>query len=257
MTQWFVLFKKEWLEMTRNYKLLWLPLVFILFGILQPVTSYYLPVILETTGDLPEGTVMDIPLPAAAEVLVGTLGQYSQLGVLILTLAFMGVIAGERSSGVQEMILVKPVSYLNYITSKWASMSILGLGSLLLGMISSAYYTHLLIGEVRIVDAANGTLVYAVWLLFLLTVTIFFSSFLKSSGLVATFTIVIAIGLSALTSLLGKWMTWSPGKLTGHAASFITSGNAGDAFLLSLFMTFGFILILLWGSVNLLKRVQN
>ena len=257
MTQWLVLFKKEWLEMTRNYKLLWLPLVFILFGILQPVTSYYMPVILESAGDLPEGTVIDIPLPTSAEVLVGTLGQYSQLGVLILTLAFMGIIAGERSSGVQEMILVKPVSYLNYVTAKWASMSILGLGSFLLGMVSSAYYTYLLIGDVEVGDAVNGTIVYGVWLLFLLTLTIFFSSFLKSSGLVAAVTIGIAIGLSALTSLLSKWMTWSPGKLSGHAASFITTGSAGDAFLLSLFITFGIIIILLWGSVHLIKKVQN
>src|SRR5690606_11651471 len=109
-----VLFKKEWIEMTRNFKILWIPLVFILLGIMQPVTSYYLPEIIKAAGELPEGAVFEIPMPTPQEVLVQTFGQYSQIGILVLVLAFMGIVAAEKNSGVSDIILVKPVSFANY-----------------------------------------------------------------------------------------------------------------------------------------------
>lgn len=44
------MYNKEMLEMWRSFKWLWVPLVFILLGIMQPVTTYYLPQILEMAG---------------------------------------------------------------------------------------------------------------------------------------------------------------------------------------------------------------
>lgn len=245
MSQWFVLFKKEWVEMSRNFKLLWMPLVFILLGIMQPVTSYYLPQILEAAGELPEGAVMEIPVPSSPEVLVGTLGQYSQIGVLVLALGFMGIIAGERSSGVVGMILVKPVSFTSYITAKWLSAVLLTGISFFLGMIASWYYTNLLIGDIAFSTLLNGSLVYFVWLAFLVTVTVLFSSFLKSSGIVAFVTIVSALLLSAITSLLSKWMTWSPANLSSHSYSIFMTDSVGDHFALALTVSLALVIGLL------------
>lgn len=49
-----VLYRKEMLEMTRSYKLIWIPVVFIILGIMQPLTTYYLPEILKASGDVPQ-----------------------------------------------------------------------------------------------------------------------------------------------------------------------------------------------------------
>ena len=182
MKQWGVLFRKEWVEMLRNYKLVYIPLVFILLGILQPVTSYYMPQIIDKAGNLPEGTVIEIPVPTSGEVLVQTLGQYGQMGALIIILSFMGIIAAERSSGVAGLILVKPVSFVSYITSKWVSASIITAVSYLLGMLASYYYTILLIGDIEFLIFLKGTLVYGLWLILLVSFTIFFSSFMRGSG---------------------------------------------------------------------------
>ena len=70
MTQWTVLYRKEMTEMARNYKILWIPIVFILLGVMQPVSSYYMPEILDTFGGLPEGTILEMPTPTGAEVLM-------------------------------------------------------------------------------------------------------------------------------------------------------------------------------------------
>jgi ABC-2 type transport system permease protein len=43
MSQFLVLFRKEMLELWRSYKWLWVPLVFLFLGIIQPAATYYLP----------------------------------------------------------------------------------------------------------------------------------------------------------------------------------------------------------------------
>ncbi|MEH7224603.1 ABC transporter permease subunit [Bacillus sp. JJ1566] len=245
MRQWSILFKKEWIEMTRNFKILWIPLVFILLGIMQPVTSYYLPEIIKAAGELPEGSTFDIPVPSPQEVLVGTFGQYSQIGILVLVLAFMGIVAAEKISGVSDIILVKPVSFANYITSKWLSIVLMTIGSFLLGIIASWYYTGVLIGDIGFEELMKGSLVYGTWLVFLVTVTLLLSSLFKSNLLVALMSILVAIGLSAITSLLSKWMMWSPARLSTHASSLLLTGSPDKHFTLSLTVSILLILVLL------------
>lgn len=237
MKKWFVLHRKEWLEMTRNYKVIWIPLIFVLFGLMQPITSYYMPEILKNASNLPEGSIIQIPTPTSGEVLVQTLGQFNQMGILVLVLAFMGIVSSERKSGMIKAILVKPVSFSSYITAKWLSAVLLSFGAIFLGMIASWYYTVLLIGDFPFMNLVKGTLLYFIWILFLLTFTVFLSSFLKSSGFVAAFTLLLSILLTLLTSLLEKWMEWSPAQLTNAAASLFISGDIEGPFLLPLITT--------------------
>ncbi len=243
--------------MTRNFKILWIPLVFILLGIMQPVTSYYLPEIIKAAGELPEGAVFDIPVPTPQEVLVQTFGQYSQIGILVLVLAFMGIVAAEKNSGVSDIILVKPVSFANYITAKWVSIAIMTLGSFLLGILASWYYTGVLIGNVEFGELMKGSLVYGTWLLFLVTVTLLLSSLFKSNIFVAFMSLLVAIGLSALTSLLSKWMTWSPARLSTHASSLLLTGSPDKQFALSLTVSLLLILVLLVSSIYLFAKKER
>lgn len=246
MRTWIVLFRKEWLEMTRNYKVIWIPLTFILLGLLQPITSYYMPEILKNASDLPEGTVIKIPLPSSGEVLTQTLGQFNQMGILILVLAFMGIVSAERRSGMVKMILVKPVSYTSYITAKWFSALLLSFGAVFLGMLAAWYYTELLIDDFPFITLLKGTGLYFLWILFLLTLTVFFSSRLKSNGLAAAFTLLFSILLSFSTSLFEKWMKWSPSQLANAASSLFREGKAEGTFLLPLLTTLALTTLLLY-----------
>lgn len=254
MRKWLVLFRKEWLEMARNYKIIWIPLVFILFGLLQPVTSYYMPDILKNASELPEGTIIEIPLPSSGEVLAQTLGQFNQMGVLILVLAFMGIVSAERKSGMIKAILVKPIDYSSYITAKWLSALLLSAVSVALGMLASWYYTELLIGPFPFIDLLKGTGLYFVWILFLVTFTVYLSSLLKSSGLVAAFALLLSILLSLSTSLLGKWMEWSPAQLTTAASSYLVDGSVEGPLLLPLAITGLLVVLFLYLSTTHWQR---
>lgn len=256
MRQWLVIFSKEQKEMLRNYKWIWVPLVFILLGAMQPITSYYLPQILESLGGLPEGAVFEIPMPTGSEVLVATLGQFSQVGILVLILSNMGIVASERSSGAYLMVLVKPVSFGSYITAKWASITLLSLSALFLGYVFAAYYTHVLIGGIVMKDAILGGLVYGLWLTFIMTLVILFSSFMKSNGAVAFLTLGITILLSITSGVLTKILYWTPARLTTHSQALILTGEAGEHFWLVLFVTIGFIALLLFLTLQIFKKKE-
>ncbi len=253
-TKWQVLFGKECLEMVRNYKLVWVPIVFILLGVMQPVTSYFLPEILASAGNLPEGAVIDIPLPSGAEVLSQTLQQYNTLGLLIVALSFMSAISGERSSGTAALMLVKPISHAAFVTSKWAAMAALIVASFAIGYLGAWYYTMLLIGSVDAGLVFGSLLIYCLWLIFLGTLTLLFSSLFKSGAPAAFAALGSAAVLTIASSLWSDALAWSPGMLAGRAYSLLQSGHVDAALWPSIGVTAAAIAAALAAAAGLLKK---
>ncbi len=257
MKQWFVMFKKEAVEMIRNYKWVWIPLVFAIVGLTQPISSYYMPDLMENFGELPEGTVIEIPIPPPGSVMNATLGQFSQIGVLVLVLSSMGAISSERNTGTAGLILAKPVSKVSFITAKWAAAVLIAWLALIFGFAAAWYYTELLIGPVEAGPAVAGFFVYGLFLTFVVTVTIFLSSLMKNSLGIAFLSIGVVLALSILSGVLKTLLFWSPGTLTAHAGSLLETGEAGDHFAAAVTMSSLVIVALLLLAPYLFKRQKH
>ncbi|MBH5320164.1 ABC transporter permease [Paenibacillus sp. GSMTC-2017] len=254
-TRFLVLLRKELLELLRSYKLIWVPLVFIILGIMQPVTNYYMPVILEKAGNMPVGTIIEIPKMSGVQVLTGTLSQFGTIGSLILVLAFMGIVSGERNSGAASMILVKPITFGAYITSKWTSMLIMSWGSLFAGYSASWYYTWQLFEWVDVKPFMTSYVLYSLWFSFVLTIALLFSSMLRSAAGAAFTTLGISILLSLLAGLLPKFLGSSPGALSGYAYEAVSGSISNSSGLgWTIGITLVFIILSLMCSVTLLRR---
>ncbi|GKU76150.1 ABC transporter permease [Paenibacillus sp. L3-i20] len=250
-----VLLRKELLELTRSYKLIWVPLVFILLGIMQPITNYYMPLILEKAGNMPEGTVIDIPKMTGEQVLTGTLSQFGSIGTLVLVLVFMGIVSGERNTGATSMILVKPISFGAYIASKWVSMLILTWGSLFLGYFASWYYTGQLFERVAMAPFLNSYLLYGLWFSFVMSILLLFSSMLRSAAGAAFITLGLSIFLTVLVGLMPKYLEWSPGSLSNYAYEAISGSIAEPTHLIwTIGVTGILVVLLLVCSVGMLRR---
>lgn len=244
MKQWCVLYSKESLEMWRNYKWIWVPLVFLLLGIMQPLSTYYLPEIIESMGGLPEGAVIDIPLASSGQVISETFSQFGTIGILIIVLSTMGVVSSERQSGVATLIMVKPVSSLAYISAKWAGAVTLTLVSFFIGTIGAAYYTEVLFENLQWVDLLKSTLIYGLWLTFVTSLTVLFSTILKGMSPAAFVTLLTVIALTLITSLFDWLMGWSPATLPNHAAAIMMTGDMLGSFVLSAVLTGALIIAL-------------
>lgn len=248
-----VLFQKEWRENTRNFKIVWIPLIFVFFGITEPVTNYYLPQILEAVGNIPEGAMFPLPEFTPAQILIQTMGQYQFIGMLVLVLGFMGTISRERKNGTGTLIYVRPISFLSYFLSKWKVVGIIALGSVWLGLLTSWYYTGLLFGKVDASDffAFAGT--YSVWILFVVSVVLAASSWLPTGG-AAGLSLGLVLIVQIVDSLLGAYWTISPWKLSFYATQWLTDSPDTSNFWWSMIVTLVAIIALIAFGVWMSKH---
>ena len=248
-----VLFQKEWRENTRNFKILWIPLIFILFGITEPVTNYYLPQILEAVGNIPKDAMFPFPEFTPAQILMSTMGQYQFIGMLVIVLGFMGTISRERKDGTGTLIYVRPISFLSYFLSKWKVVGIIVLGSVWLGLLTSWYYTELLFGNVAAADffAFAGT--YSVWIVFVVTVILAASAWLPTGG-AAGVSLGLVLGVQIIDSLLGAYWTVSPWKLSTYATQWLKGSPDLTHFWLSIVVTILAVIAMVAFGVWMSKR---
>lgn len=253
MTNFSVLFQKEWRENVRNFKIFWIPLVFLLIGITEPLMNYYLPQILGAVGNMPDGAVFQLPEFTPEQIIMTTIGQYQFIGMLVVTLGFAGIIARERKNGTATLLYVRPISYFSYVSSKLFIMSIIVIGSVILGILASLYYTYILFGAVD-ASAFIGFLgTYIVWLLFVISIVLF-SSAVFSTGIASAVSLLLVIFAQIIDGLLGAYWTISPWKLPMYAGYVLTGSVDVTPFVWSLVITIIVSVVLIIGAVFFAKR---
>lgn len=231
-----VLFQKEWRENTRNFKILWIPIVFIFFGLSEPLTSYYLPQILEAVGNMPKEAMVAFPEFTPSQVLMATMGQYQFIGMLVLVLGFMGTISRERKNGTGTLLYVRPISYVSYFMSKWIGVVIIALASVWLGLLTSWYYTGQLFGNVPAADFFAFTGTYSVWILFVVTIVLAMSAWLPTGG-AAGLSLALILFVQIVDSLVGTYWTISPWKVSTYAAQWLMDSPDKSDFWWSMCVT--------------------
>ncbi|MWV46809.1 hypothetical protein GRF59_24680 [Paenibacillus sp. HJL G12] len=231
MRQFRLFFRKEMLEMGRSYKWLWVPLVFLMLGVMQPIVTRFMPEILKSAGNMPKGMTITMEPPSGAEVMAQTLSQYNSVGLLILVLSLMTMISGERQSGVSQMIFSKPVSFVSYTAAKWMSMLSLITVSFVLGYAGAWYYTAQMIGPVDAAAAVKAGLFYLLWMWFAGSLTLLVSSLLNPAAGIAFVSLGAALLLSLMYGMIPEYLAWSPGALPQLAITFLQreGGDTGKA----------------------------
>lgn len=252
MTAAWVYYQKELKELARSYKLLWIPVVFLILGIMQPLAYTYLPEILQASGDVPPGLMEAYIVPGASEVMAQTIGQYGTVGMLVLALAAMNSISGERISGRAELIQVRPVSAGQIAAAKWLAQLTLLVLSLGAGVAGAWYYTGVLIGFVPWSGVLASAGYYSLWLLCVVSFTLLCSSFLRGAA-AAGVALLTAAALSVMYQFLPSWASWTPAALTGLSAQAL-SGTGGGELLGPCLSAAVWIIVCVTGSAFFIER---
>lgn len=211
------IFKQEWKESWRNKRLVWVPVALMLLAAMQPLTLYFLPDILASGGNLPEGTVIEIPTPTPAEVLLSVSEQLQQIGLLIVLLSAMHTFSQERALGTLAWLKSLNIPGSRIVVSKWAHYTMLTSLAILLAQGTAAYYTIILFDSFALTDFALSTLLLMLHFIVQLSIFFLFASILES-GLIA---LVLTLGLHFVLSLVlswvdWDWMPWNLGGLSGE-----------------------------------------
>ncbi|PEW84294.1 hypothetical protein CN445_22440 [Bacillus cereus] len=243
-----VLIKKECVQMLRDFKVIWLPVVFIFLGATQPVVTHYLPSILEALGG-GQGITIDSSMTAqkGGEVLASTLGsQFDQLGIMILVISMMGVIQTDKANGMLAFILTRPVTVTSYIGGKIVSNYFMVAFSVTIGYFTSYLYVNYLFTAVPFLHMITGLIFYLIWVLFIVSFTTMISAIFYSQGIIALISIVFLLGCRLIVGLSPIMNQINPASMSKHAMETLVTGLVNSNAISNILLTVFWILLTLF-----------
>ncbi|MDM5332456.1 hypothetical protein QUF56_04385 [Ureibacillus composti] len=246
MSTFTVLSKKEFTQQVRDFKIIWLPLVFILLGLTQPIMMYYLPMILNAVGGV-EGITLDPSLTKVegTEILASTLSsQFDQLGIIILVVALMSIVQNDQANGMMAFILSRPVTVFSYVSSKIVSHYVLVVVSVWLGFTVSYGYANYLFTTIPFTKMFLTILLYSVWLLFVVTLVTMMSTIFNSQAFIAMISLFVLLVLRMIVGLHPIMLLINPAGASVRAASFLSTGEIGDGWLVNILIVFLLVLLM-------------
>ena len=211
-----VLLAKELREQLRTNRLLAVAAVFVLFGIISPLTDRYMKQLFDAIGSESAGMSFVVPPPSLEGAATQILKNLSQFGIICALLLSMGSVAWEKDRGTAGMVLTKPASRAAFLAAKLGAISMtLGIG-VVLGCGLGYVYTLMLYPTTF---ALGGYVAMALLLWWMLVgfaaITVLGSSLTKSAiaaagiGLVA----LLVLGIVGSLPVIGDYMPVSLGKI--------------------------------------------
>ncbi|OGO54447.1 MAG: hypothetical protein A2V85_05105 [Chloroflexi bacterium RBG_16_72_14] len=137
-----VLLRKELVESWRTRRLPVVAVLFVIVGMVSPLTARYLPEIME----LALGDQLTIPMPTptpvmALEQLQKNLGQLGALAAIALA---MGSVAGELDRGTAALVLAQPATRSAFLAAKLVAIGVVLAVSMALASAVAWVYTGVL-----------------------------------------------------------------------------------------------------------------
>ena len=219
-----VLLRKELIEAWRTRRLPLVAILFVLVGLISPLTAKFLPDILKAAlGD--QATGIPIPPPDATQAVVQLLKNLGQLGALAAIAIGMGAVSGELDRGTAALVLAQPVGRTAFLGAKLVAIgAVLAIATGLAVAVAWVYTTILF--EALPVDGwlalfALTWLALVAWGSLTLWASAATGSTTAAAGL--GFVALIVLSLAAAVPALERFL---PAGLSGPAAALSTGATA-------------------------------
>lgn len=202
-----VLLRKELLESWRTRRLPVLAALFLVVGILSPLTARYLN---EIIGLAMGGEPLPIPLPepSAAMALEQLQKNLGQLGALAAIALSMGAVSGELDRGTAALVLAQPATRAAFLGAKLIALALVLLACTALATVVAWVYTAILFEPLPV----GGWLVMAVlsWLALCAWAGLTFLASTATGSTTAAaglgFVALIGLSLLAVVPALDHWL---------------------------------------------------
>ena len=210
-----VLLLKELREQIRTARLVAVSVVFIVFGMLGPVTDRYMKELIDAIGTQSGGFSVQVPPPTLEGALVQITKNLSQFGIICALLLAMGSVAWEKERGTAGMILTKPASRAAFLAAKLAAVSLtLGMATAL-GTGIAYVYTLMLYPTVFPLAGYVAMAALLWWTLVTFTAITLLGSTVTRSAIAAAGVGLVALlvmGIVGALPVIGPYMPSSLGE---------------------------------------------
>ncbi len=249
-----VLLRKELAEAWQTRRLPVVAGLFVLVGMISPLTARYLREIMQAA--LGDQLTVPIPAPTAVMAVEQLQKNLAQLGALAAIALAMGSVAGELDRGTAALVLAQPVTRAAFISAKLAALAIVLAISVGLAAASAWLYTAVLFEPQPIggwlAMTALSWLALCAW-----AAITFLASAATGSTMVAAglgFVALVVISLGAIVPTVDRLL---PTGLTTPAILLASGGSTGvdtGALLTAVAGTVVLIGICLAGAIVAFRR---
>lgn len=244
----FTLVRHEWRRALRT-KRVWIVLAFCLFSaFLDPVSTKFLPKIIEAVGKL---EVVGLPDQSAADALKAYASDSSRLAMLAFALSFMGMATDEfkRDSGAGAFVFTRGVKSSSLVWSKLIVAFGVGWGSFLIGYLVATLISLPLFGSVPVGAVLKSVPLTGLFWLMAAALLVGGGAAFRSA-LAAVATAYGSLFFLSIFELFGVLAAWSPTAL-GTSVGPLAAGEPMASYWRSLLV--GGIcagVIFVWGLVR-------
>lgn len=253
MKAYFAFTKKEFLESLRTYKLLIMFMVFLLFGMLGPITAKLTPKLLETliTG----GIKIIIPEPTAFDSWAQFFKNVSQMGLIVVAILFSGMMANEFNRGTLINVLTKGLKRSTVLLSKFTVASVIWTASYVLCFSLSYVYTAYFWSGDKILNLPLS--ISCLWLfgILLLAVILLGGVIYRNSYGCMLFTGGFVVILSLL-NIVPKFQKYNPIALSSENMSLLTGNTVPKDLTASFIISIAIIILSIITAIRLFNKKQ-
>lgn len=245
--------QKEFLESVRTHKLLIMFLVFMLFGMLSPLTAKLTPKLLESL--ITEGIQITMPEPTAFDSWAQFFKNVSQMGFIVLAILFSGMMANEFNHGTLINILTKGLPRRTVILSKFTMASAIWTVCYLFSFGLSYVYTLYFWSSDEVLNLMLS--VFCLWLFGILLLSVIllggviFRNSYGSLMFVAGFTAILF-----LLNIVPEFQKYNPIALASNNMSLLTGDAVPKDLTVPFILSIGIIIGAIITAIGIFNKKQ-
>lgn len=218
------LWRLEVLRLGRTHRWMVIAGVYLLFGVVGPLTAAYLQDILARFGG--EITII-APDPRPADGIGQFVANASQLGLLAVLVVAAGALAFDARPEAAAFLRTRVTRARDLLVPRYVVSVAAAAGALVLGTATAWLLTAGLIGAVSTSAMLVGTLHGVLYLAFAIAVLAAAAGFTQGQAS-AVFAAIALLVLLPLVGLLPPVKPWLPSELLASVAALVDGRSAGD-----------------------------
>lgn len=237
------LWRLEWLRLMRTKKWVALAAVYVLFGLIGPLSARYIKEILARVGTA-DGTVITVPDPVASDGMVQFVSNAAQIGTLVVVIVAAGALAFDAIPEMGVFLRTRVSPAWRILVPRLVVSFLAAAGAFVVGAGVAWYESWALIGALDPGPVLAGVALGVVFLAFVVALTAAVAQRMrKVLGTVMTsLVILVAMPLLGLAPAISRWLPTS----LANALADLPAGGTMESYWPALGVTVVLTAVLVW-----------
>ncbi|MDO9485357.1 MAG: hypothetical protein Q7K25_04775 [Actinomycetota bacterium] len=244
------LWRLEILRLTRTRRWVALVGVYVLFGLIGPLSTRYMEQLLSSLGNSLQGMSITLPTPTAPAAIDAYVKNATQIGTIVVVVVAAGALAFDSVREMGIFLRTRVPSVSRILLPRYVVTTIASAIAFTLGALTAWYETWALIGTIDATAIAAGIAYGVIYIAVVVAVVAATSQWFKTV-LPAVMAALVILILMPTLGLFNAIADWVPSRLTSALPELAAGSTASDylpAALTSAILIIGLASIAVFGA---------